>query len=84
MKKLTKKQAELNAKKELNCLIKVIKEQSYKNIKKALNSGGIDEKSEFMEANCLLALTILEDSCKGYRVKSGLYRQEAENIQKFI
>lgn len=84
MKKLTRKQAEANAKKELNKLLSVIKENSYKSIKKALNSGGISEQSEFMEANCLLALTILEDSCAGFKVKSGAYKQESENIQKFL
>jgi hypothetical protein len=83
MKKLTKKQAEANAKKKINRLLSNIKEDAFKKITKALNSGAIDENSDFMQDNCLLALTILEDATADYKIKSS-YREEAENIQKFI
>lgn len=83
MKKLTKKQAEANAKKEINRLLSYIKEDAFKKITKALNSGAIDENSEFMQDNSLLALAILEDATESYKIKSS-YREEAENIQKFI
>lgn len=83
MKNLTKKQAEANAKKELNTFLKMIKEISHKKIQKALNSGCISENSDFMQKNCLLALTILEDAAQQFKIKSD-YRPEADNIQRFI
>jgi len=36
-----------------------------------------------MQDNSLLALAILEDATESYKIKS-TYREEAENIQKFI
>jgi hypothetical protein len=84
MKKLTQKQAEANAKKEINRLLSVIKENALKKVTKALKSGCIEEESEFLEANCLLALTVLEDEFCDYKVRSGSYRKEAEHIQLFI
>jgi len=83
MKKLTKKQAESNAKKELKTLLIFIKENAEKKITKALNSGAISEDSDFMQQNCLLALTVLEDATQQFKIKSD-YRPEAENIQRFI
>lgn len=82
-KKLTKKQAAANAKKELSILLKHIKEDAFNKIEKALKSGCISEDSDFMQQNCLLALTVLEDAAYRFRIKSD-YRPEADNIQKFI
>jgi len=84
MKQLTQKQAEANAKKEINRLLSVIKENALKKVTKALKIGCIDKDSEFLQANCLLALTVLEDEFCDYKVKSGAYRKEAEHIQIFI
>lgn len=83
MKKLTKKQIEAHTKKELNTFLKLIKENATNKIQKALNSGCISENSDFMQKNCLLALTVLEDAAQQFKIKSD-YRPEADNIQKFL
>lgn len=83
MKPFTKKQIEAHTKKELKTLLSFIEENAIKKIQKALNSGCISENSDFMQKNCLLALTVLEDAAYQFRIKSD-YRPEAENIQKFI
>jgi hypothetical protein len=67
---LTKKQAEANAKKEINIFLKFIKEDAHGKIKKALNSGAISENSDFMEKNSLLALTVLEVASEPFKIKS--------------
>ena len=80
---MTNKQAEANAKKELNILLQYIKDDAHIKIKRALNSGAISENSDFMQKNSLLAITVLEDSAEQFRIKSS-YRKEADNIIKFI
>lgn len=80
----TKISPEKHTKKAIKELLKMIEEKASANIKKALNSGAISEKSEFLKVNHLLAMCLIEDATEGYKIKTPEYRKEAENIKKFI
>lgn len=70
--------------KRINAIILEIKKDAKDKILKALNSGAISEDSDFLKDNMLLASILIEDSSNNYKIKSKEYREEAENIKRFI
>jgi hypothetical protein len=44
----------------------------------------LDETSEFLQPNSLLARTLIEDVSVEYKIKSSDYIKEAENLKMFI
>ena len=79
--KTNKNKVEKFTKKEINRLLKDLKEIANHNINKALNSGLISEESDFLKENSLLALLCIEEAAKNYKLKSDKYKKEAENIR---
>jgi hypothetical protein len=80
----TKKTALRYSKVRVKQMLKDIEENAFKKLERALNSGAIGSDSEFLKHNSLLALTILEDVCSEYKIKTSEYKKEADNIRKFI
>ncbi len=83
---LSKKQktAYQNTKKQIRLTCKEIQEKSLDKINKALSCGALDENSDFLEPNSLLARTIIEDVVSEYELKFPPYRKEADNLKKFL
>ena len=79
--KTNKNKVEKFTKKEINRLLKDLKEIANHNINKALNSGLISEESDFLKENSLLALLCIEEATNKYKIKSDKYKKEAENIR---
>lgn len=65
-------------------MLKDIQATAFVKVYKALDSGSIADDSEFLQDNSLLALTVLENATKDYKIKTKDYRKEADNIQRFI
>jgi len=80
----TKKTIEKYTKKRIVELCKFIEENATSKVHKAINSGAIAENSEFLKDNHLLAMALIEDSAKMYKIKTPEYKKESENIKKFI
>ncbi len=65
-------------------LTKQLQENAIDKIDKALNCGALDEDSEFLKFNSLLARAILENEAKNLSLQYPPYKKEAKNLQLFL
>ena len=80
----TQKQIKSNTKKEIKRILKMIEDKANYNLDKAINCGALAEDSEFLDANSLLAMALIEDATKDFTIKTPEYRKEADNLKMFI
>lgn len=73
-----------NTKQLIKEMVKSIEAEAVNKVDKALKSGAISDDSDFLKDNSLLALTVLEDVFREYKIRTKDYRREADNIQNFI
>ncbi len=78
------KSAFQNTKKRIKLLAKELEQEALGKLNKAITCGALDEESDFLKDNSLLARTLIGDAYCYHAIVMPQYQKEADNLRNFL